>query len=76
MPDLERSHASTNDAFLACMPNEGEIRVVLNAMKKGKAPREGDISTELLKLGGEVVVQWFCIQLHLCGVLRGCPRTC
>ena len=39
------------------MPSEGKIRVSLNAKKNGKAPGGDDILAELLKLGGEVVVQ-------------------
>ena len=34
------------------------MRAALQALKNGKAPGGDEITAELLKLGGEVVVQW------------------
>ena len=47
-----------DDVSLSCVPSEDEIRSALKDMKKGRAPGEDEITAELLKLGGEVVVQW------------------
>ena len=49
--------AATNDHLLS-VPCESEIRTALKMMKNGRAPGADDISAELLKLGGEKVVQW------------------
>ena len=57
---------SSSDGSLVKVPSEGEIRIALNMMKNGMAPDADGISAELLKLGGENVVQWL---LHLAGVI-------
>ena len=72
MPGLKTSQANTNDESFAYVPSKNEIRVALNVMKNGRAPGEDDISVELLKLGGEVVVQWV---LHLATLVWSSERV-
>ena len=48
--------AVDDDSFCG-VPTEDEIRAALHSLKNGKAPGEDGIQGELLKLGGEVVVQ-------------------
>ena len=45
------------DDSLSCVPSVDEIRAALQSLKNGRAPGEDDITSELLKLGGEAVVQ-------------------
>ena len=46
------------DESLSCVPSVDEVRATLQALKNGKVPGGDEITAELLKLGGEVVVQW------------------
>ena len=46
-----------NDAELSCPPTEEEFAKA-NQLKNNKAPGAGEITAELLKLGGGVMVQW------------------
>ena len=47
-----------------------EIRVAMSSMKMGQGPGEDGISAELLKLGGESVVQWLSHLASLCGSMK------
>ena len=53
----EPSLAPGGDDSLLCVPSVDEIRAALQSMKNGRAPGGDEITSELLKLGGEAVVQ-------------------
>ena len=57
---------SSSDDSLVKLPSEGEIRIALNRMKNERASSADGIPVELLKLGGEKVLQWL---LHLVRVV-------
>ena len=48
----------SNDDELSCPPTEEEIAKAINQLKNNKAPGACEITAELLKLGGGVMVQW------------------
>ena len=47
-----------DDEILSCQHTAGEIGAGMKQLKNGKASGIYLISSELLKLGGEIVVQW------------------
>ena len=47
-----------NDDELSCPPTEEEIAKAINQLKNNKATGADEITAELLKLGGGVMVQW------------------
>ena len=59
-------NSDNSDDHITCVPNEEEVRTALKLMKNGRAPGADGISAELLKLGGDTVVQWL---LHLATVV-------
>ena len=48
----------TGDDDLVCIPSEDEIREAISQLKNNKALGEDEITAEMVKLGGEPVVQW------------------
>ena len=47
-----------HDNTLVCVPSEEEIRKAIGQLKNNKAPVEDGITAEMLKLGGEPIVEW------------------
>ena len=45
------------DDSLSCVSSVDEIRAALQSLKNGRAPGGDEITSKLLKLGGEAVVQ-------------------
>ena len=44
---------------LAAKPSRSEVSQALNCLKNGKSPGEDGIQLELLKLGGDAVLEFF-----------------
>ena len=51
------NHDDDVESLTRC-PDEEEIKSTVKVMKNNKAPSADNITAELLKLGGDVVVQW------------------
>ena len=49
---------------LAAKPSRSEVSQALNCLKNGKSPGEDGVQLELLKLGGDTVLECF---TYLCG---------
>ena len=56
--DFGNGSKMTGDDDLVCTPSEEEIREAISLLKDKKASGEDEITAEMVKLGGEPVVQW------------------
>ena len=69
----ELPQAPGGDDSLSCVPSVDVIRAALQSLKNGRAPGEDEITSELLRLGGESVVQ--CLA-HLASLGMGVQSQC